>query len=398
MEQENTTGGTLLIAHLADTHLRDTQYVTTRRGLDFFEAARRAVTESCKKADILVIVGDIFDRPRPSPRVIGQLMQIDQILRAAGKAMLAVTGNHDWCEPTWLNTLFPGRRPEHGMLEDDASGIIPIDDSSVTFRGFNFAGIKPFSGAAFRDNLAEITVAAREADVVLYHNLVTGVVPLYAGLPDPLRIDEFPVSKRNKAWLLGDIHIQGYAPLNRPGGGRVLTGYPGSTEMCSSAEPTEKSVPLISLTQEGAEVEDYIPVPIRPFISSEVVDEEDLEALVERVSREADEHPVVIVKFDRSLSQTVNRLHSILDAQRAVIRCHPLPSSAAHAEREKETEGQEEEYGIDHFVSRRFDDDSELKTVALDLLARGDSDADGIMSQFIESRLKDVSVRESDEG
>ena len=399
MANSETSIGSILIAHLADTHLRDSQYVTPRRGDDFFKAAKRAVSAACKKADILVLVGDIFDRSRPSPKVIGQLMHLDRILQSAGKAMLAVTGNHDWSDPTWLSTLFPGRNPNEGgtgvaHLQADASGIIPLDGGVLTFRGFTFGGVKPYGCAAFRHNLAEVTVETREVDVVLYHALVDGVVPFYAG-QDPLRVDELPISKRNKAWLLGDIHIQGYTSRDRPGGGKTLIGYPGSTEMCSASESTDKSVPLIRLSAEAATLDSTIPLTIRPFISAEVTDEAGLESLMLRVVAVADEHPVVIAKFNRDLPQTINRLHSALDAQRSVIRCYPLPGSKTVARRET-IEDQEAPLTMDHFVTKRFKDRPDLETVALDLLHRGDVDASGIVGQLIETKLETMGVRESD--
>jgi DNA repair exonuclease SbcCD nuclease subunit len=394
MAQQKISDGSILIAHLADIHLRDTQYVTPRRGLDFFEAAKQAVSKACKKADLLVIVGDIFDRSRPSPNVIGQLMQIDRMLQEAGKAMLAVTGNHDWSDPTWLGTLFPGRTPKTGRLPDDAVGIIPIDGATVTFRGFTFAGIKPYGCSAFRHNLAEVTVAARDADVVLYHALVDGVVPFYAG-QDPLRVDELPISMNNKAWLLGDIHVQGMVMRDRPGGGKTLVSYPGSTEMCSASEDTRKSVPLIRLSKDAAVGETPIPLTIRPFINAEVTTEEELEVLMRQVSTVAAEDPVVIAKFSRDLPQTINRLHSMLDAQRAVIRCYPLPTVKAAARRAKD-DRPDAPLSMDYFVAKRFEGRPDLEAVALDLLHRGDSDASGIISLLIENRLAATAVRELD--
>ena len=396
MAKTEITSGSILIAHIADTHLRDSQYATTRRGLDFFEATKRAVSAACDKADMLVIVGDIFDQARPGPKVIGQLMQIDQMLRERGKVMLSSTGNHDWCSPTWLSTLFPGRVPENGEIPVDASGIIPIDGAVVRYAGFDFAAVHPYAAATFRSHLAEITVQARNADVVLYHNLVADVVPFYAGLQDPLRVDELPISKNNKAWLLGDIHIQGYITRDRPGGGETLIGYPGSLEMCSTSEPDEKSLPLIRLTKDSAVVEDRIPLRIRPSIDAEVRTEADLEALMKRVTAVADDHPVVSVKFDRSLPQTINRLHSTLDAQRAVVRCFPLPNQERAAKRE--SDGDEvNSLDVEHFVSKRFETRTDLLSVAVDLLHRGETDAAGIVSTMIEQRLANTGLREDAE-
>ena len=189
MAEEENSGDSILIAHLADTHLRDTQYATARRGIDFFEAFKKAVEVACDNADVLVLVGDIFDRARPSPRVINQLMQIHKLIRARKKACLTVTGNHDWCDPTWISTLFD---------EGDGYGIVPIDgQADALYKGWQFAGILPHTVGHFRNHLAEVTTMARDADVVLYHGLVDGVTPFYIHMNDPLHVDEFPISKSN---------------------------------------------------------------------------------------------------------------------------------------------------------------------------------------------------------
>lgn len=392
MANTQTSDGSILIAHIADTHLRDSQYVTTRRGDDFFAATLQAIEHGIQHADILVIVGDIFDKSRPSPKVIGQLMQIDRRLRDAGKAALAVTGNHDWSDPTWLNTLFPSGVPAPDAEIDGASGIIPLDGTSARFRGFRFVGIRPYSVSGFRERLAEVTVQARGADVVLYHGFVDGVVPFYAG-QDPLRVDELPVAKENKAWLLGDIHVQGYVTRDRPGGGQVQIGYPGSTEMCTASEPTEKSVPVIKLTQDEAAIHSRWTLRTRPFITADVVSEADLDALMLRVSAHATEDPVVVVHFDRGLPQTINRLHSTLDAQRSVIRCYPLPTLKTVTARAVDRD-LEAPLSMDHFVTTRLGSRPGLHDVAIDLLHRGDVDAHGILSQFVENRLASLDVRE----
>jgi DNA repair exonuclease SbcCD nuclease subunit len=385
MEQSQAPKGSILIAHFADLHLRDTQYATVRRGIDFYEAALRGFELACAKADILVLGGDIFDQPRPSPRVIGQLMHLDQMLVIRGKKCLAVTGNHDWCNPTWLATLFPGGT-------DREAGIIPLDDEVYEFHGFKFVGVRQRSAEVFRRDMAEIEAQVRKADVVLFHGLVSEIVPFYAGRQDPLTYKEFPVSKNNKAWLLGDIHLQGYGTTDRPGGGKCLMGYPGSLEMYSASEPVNKSMPLIRLSKDEAVLEDNLPLRIRPFITGVVQSEEDLEDLMKQIEPVADQHPVVSVDFDRGLPQTINRLHSMLDAQRAVIRCYPLPTIKVNAAREDD-DG-EEELGMEHFISKRFSDSEDLCRVALDLLVRGDTDANNIISDFIEAQLAATGVRE----
>jgi hypothetical protein len=211
-------------------------------------------------------------------------------------------------------------------------------------------------------------------------------------IANPLGVEECPISKHNKAWLLGDIHAQGFVKLPRPGGGTCLFGYPGSLEMCSASESIEKSLPIIRLTDEGAEVVKCIPLTIRPFIKMEVYNEKDIDTLISKVTPVADAHPVVVVQFDRALPQTIGRLHSILDAQRAVIRCYPLPQAKNVSVR---TVAEGVELGMEHFLALRFSDNVELGSIAQDLLKRGENSADTIITEMIENWEKTTAVRES---
>lgn len=376
---------------MADTHLRDAQYASRSRGRDFASAFLAAAEAAAQAADMAVLVGDIFDKARPSPGVIATLMQAHSIFARSGKPCLAVTGNHDWSSPTWIDTLFSGNL-EGADIPAGKGGIYPIDGKSVSCLGYRFAGLPPLDGEQFRANLADMTVRARGADVVLYHGLVCGIVPIRVSASDPFHVRELPVDQANLAWLLGDIHIQGYTHLPRPGGGETLVGYPGSTEMCSSSEPPHKSVPIVRLTEGGAEAVDKLPIATRPFIEASVCDEGALDALVEKAKALADQHPLVLVKFARSLPQTIGRLHAVLDPQRAIVRCYPLPADR-ETRRLDESGLPSDDLGIDHFVAARFPDGSKLQAAALALLARPES-ADEIVSDFIDDALAAEAVRE----
>lgn len=374
---------------MADIHLRDTQYATTRRGLQFYKAFKEAVKKVIDKVDVLAVVGDIFDRSRPSPKVIRQLMEIDALLRAHGKPMIASTGNHDWCNPTWLSTLFPM------AYEEDVtgkSGIIPLDEASTVFHGIKFTAVHPYAASAFRSKISEIEDQVKDADVVLYHNLVDGVVPFFAG-KKALHVDEFPLSRAHKAWLLGDIHVQGYKELDRPNGGKTLVGYPGSLEMCSSAESTDKSVPIIKISKSKAEVQTKIDTEIQPYFSAKIRSEEDLDDFCGALEKQAKSHPVVVVDFSRSVPQTISRIHSLVDAQRAVVRCYPLPSEKIVKQREKTGEG-EPELDLQYFITKPFDDRPDLAEVATKLLVQGKEGAEAIITELTDTRLAEASVRE----
>jgi DNA repair exonuclease SbcCD nuclease subunit len=313
------------------------------------------------------------------------MTRLDVELQKLGLPCFTITGNHDYSNPTWLETLFPGRTH---------SGIIPVDGKRVDFHGVKIAGVPPYKATAYREKLAEIERLVDGADVILYHGPVDGVLDIPMMHANPLHIGEIAVDKATKAVLLGDIHVQGYHFRSSPTQGRtVLVGYPGSTEMCSKSESVEKSMPLIRVTEQAAEVERTIPLQTRRHISRTIRTTADLDWLVAELKALADENPVVLVEFDRSVTDTVSRIHAVLDAQRCVIRCYPLPPDKTATTRVV-SDDPEEQLGIDHFVCRRFENRPDLATFAMTLLACGDTDANNVVSNFVEERLEAADLRE----
>lgn len=377
---------------MGDIHLRDTQYATSQRSGDFASAFGRAITAAkAAGADCICCCGDNFDVSRPSAKAISQMMLADAHLRDLKLPMFTITGNHDYSSPTWLRTLFPGRG-------SNDFGIIPTDGQTFDFRGIKIVGIPPYTAKTFREKQAEIEILTRDADVVLYHGFVTGIVETFVGDKHPLDVADLPVSQNTKALLLGDIHIQGYVTRDRPGGGQTLIGYPGSLEMCSKSEPTEKSIPMIRVSKVAATIDNNVPLTIRPHFARVVRTPEDLDKLIAEVTPVADQYPVVLVEFDRSLPHTVTRLHGVLDPQRCVIRCYALPTENFHATRTEHGPADEQQLGMEHFVTKRFDGDAEVELldVALALLVRGDKDANNIVSDFVQKRMDSMAIREEE--
>ena len=383
----NTPKSEILIGHVADTHLRDTQYGTPKRGEDFFQGFKNAIKAGLKEVDMYVLVGDIFDKSRPSSTVVKQIMEIDAMLVKNQMKMLAVTGNHDWCKQPWVDTLFGGRT-------SDSYGIIPIDDKTMTVFGFVFTGVVTHNASSFREALPEIEKQAKGADVVLFHGFVDGIVPMYAGSKNPLHVDELPIAQTNEAWLLGDIHVQGYVDRPRPDTKNVLIGYPGSTEMCSSGEATQKSLPCIKVSKDAAQSAKFINYQTRKFISETIKTPAELDALIATIEKCVDEEPVVRIDYDRSLPNVVMRIHAVLDPQKCVIRCYPLPMDKEAYDGEGSREVDENQLTMEDFIRKKFDGNPRLTDVALDLLYRGAEDAHNIINDFIDAWEKDTSIRE----
>ena len=367
-----------------DTHFRDTQYARSSRGLDYFEAKLRLI-EKASDASITVLLdtGDFFNSSRPSAAVIQQATKLDRLLKKKGIAMLTVTGNHDWSTPTWLDVLFPDADPGE-------FGIIPMDDRRVVIDGFAYQGVRPYSPSGYRANEAAIKKMCAGADVVLMHATVNGIVECGVDPERMLDLTELPYAKGVKLIALGDLHYFGF--ISHRG---CLVGYPGSSEMNSSAEPTSKFLPRVQVNDTEAVIIEAIPLRIRPFFSATIRTEEDADALLESLKPAADQHPVVVAKFSRDIPSVITRTYALLDAQRAVIRFEPLPSKEeTSADRVKASEI--EAHGIEYFLHARFggEDKKEELALSLALLARGEEDAANILATFVDKRKQELAVRE----
>lgn len=385
METSQTTGrAPVRIGVSGDAHFRDTQYARASRGRDYFEAKCRLVVLAAELGlKTLLDTGDFFNSSRPSAGVIQQAMKLDSLLRKHGIAMLTVTGNHDWSSPTWLEVLFPD-------ADHRVGGIIPMDDKRVTVDGYVYQGVRPYSVSAFRDRRDEVVKMCEGADVVLMHSTVNGVVECGVNPDRMLDLSELPYVKGLKMIALGDLHYFGF--INHRG---TLVGYPGSTEMNSSAEPVNKVLPVVSLSDSEAVLDAAHPLSIRPFFAGTIRTEQDSEDLLERLKPVAAQHPVVVCKFSREITSVITRTYALLDPQRAIIRFEPLPNREENeAERAKAEDIQA--HGIEYFLRARFGtpEHKEELELSLDLLARGETDAANILAAFVEKRKLDLAVRE----
>lgn len=357
---------------MADTHLMISQYGSRERGEDFFKAALDAVRACAFKVDVICHCGDILNCPRPPAKVLKQLIELDRELRELGIPMLAVTGNHDWSTPTWNEVV--GNAPESDTIPDDASGIIPIDNKTVKFRGVTFCGLQQMTPRKFVDNLESIQARIAGADVVLFHGTVQGVVPMFVPGTHQIVPDMFGAAK---VVLLGDLHKEGYVRTSSGG----LIGYCGSSEMSDASEDKQKFVPVIDLG--SAVVVNRLPIATREFIFETIESEADVDKCVNAIR--AASRPVVVLKYERSLQKSMAKIWSTVGPD-VLLRAYPLPKDKETAKAIKLAEGDTRDFRF--FVAQRFLSRPDLAHVADELAVNGKDDGFNIISKFIEDRTK----------
>ena len=78
---------------MSDLHLGHKEYGSADRENDFYEQLIKCVKElNAQKSDIVIIAGDIFNKPNPSPEAIHKYLDIIGELKA--DVIIAIKGNH----------------------------------------------------------------------------------------------------------------------------------------------------------------------------------------------------------------------------------------------------------------------------------------------------------------
>lgn len=258
----------IYVAHIADSHLRYSQYGLTERGYDFFRSLGLGLSnisnwrsKSGEAVELVLHGGDLADSRKLYARQSQQLDQLHTQLKSLGLPMLTIPGNHDASEDqedNWLSKYTEGSSGEQlppGIVEISRRRIVTLSN------GVTICGVGNPTYRWLRNNMGELP----DADIYLWH----GAVQEFCGFPTAaaVSIEEL---KKAKAWLLGDIHVASYMKRNDD----TLVGYPGSTEMCNSGEPLDKSATILAVSAEGVKIVDRVRIPTRKFFTGVIKDAE----------------------------------------------------------------------------------------------------------------------------
>lgn len=222
----------MIIGFIADSHLRDMQYGSRKRGAvvasQFLAAVKILLQQGAK---IILHGGDLFDTPRPSARQISVLANdCETLLRQFNAKMFVISGNHDYSNPPWIKAL------NSSFIQSADNEIVQIEGAAIL--GVPYGDIKEqlekinnFAGTNFGNN----------KKIVLMH----AAIETLGGFPgNSIRPDDLPAAQLD-AILLGDIHTPQFQII----GQKCLIGYPGSTSLCSISEPEQKFAVIIDIAQ-----------------------------------------------------------------------------------------------------------------------------------------------------
>jgi DNA repair exonuclease SbcCD nuclease subunit len=113
------------IAVISDLHLGKRQYGIIARELDFYKQLDRVVNKiNDLKCDLVIIAGDIFDTPNPSPQSISEYNK--SINKLECDNIVAIKGNHTMI-------LRDSHYPADNLVAENNSDYYLLEDEGVSF-------------------------------------------------------------------------------------------------------------------------------------------------------------------------------------------------------------------------------------------------------------------------
>jgi DNA repair exonuclease SbcCD nuclease subunit len=259
----------VLICALGDAHLGRSYYPVTaadgsglnQRERDFELSFERAVDLAlAQQPDLVALLGDVFDHPRPSYRSFRVVQRALARIREHGVSAVVITGNHD-------TPRLPGTGSPYGPLAD----AFPEHRFAyrLAYEAFSFPGLvvhcvpQMLTVEQTKEALGQVAAArgGDRVDLLLTHPRLPQVEPRYADVNE-IEVDAGEL--RADLALLGHYHVHT----------KVAKGvwYAGSTDTFSFADDPEVPKGVVTLDTDTGECRHLPLLEQRPLVTLETVE------------------------------------------------------------------------------------------------------------------------------
>lgn len=249
------------IIHAADLHLS----LSHKRRLgvegDAVHSLKQLVQIAiARKADVVILAGDIFDSSFPTCDAVSSFMDGMQQLHEAGIPVAFITGNHD-PNPWPIVYKLPNVFALHGRS-------VPLSIGAARIYGINF-----LPSTMFLESLLSVP---DDANIVVCHCMVEEFT---GGLfSSDCSVGDLPLAKIDgksafRYYALGDLHknmVLVYPPR------KLIVAYPGSTFCTAIDEEVDKSVIQVNVSDGGEITTEKIPLVTRRIYRLDLQTEEQL--------------------------------------------------------------------------------------------------------------------------
>jgi hypothetical protein len=268
------------VVALGDAHLGRQYYSRTtpdganQRERDFEESFEAAVDLALSlEPDVMLWLGDVFDHPRPGYRAYRVAQRAMGKIRAHGKPLVAISGNHD-------TPRLPGTGSPYAPLADTFPEFHLAYDG--TYQAFDLPGVRIHAVPQMLtvdESLAGLDEAAanRSGDrvnLLVTHPRVPQVEPRSRDINE---IEVDAEALRSDLVLLGHYHVHTKV--------RDTVWYAGSTDTFSFADDPDRPKGVVSLDTDSGVCRHHALPGGRPLVTPEPVpaaglSPEELEAAV----------------------------------------------------------------------------------------------------------------------
>lgn len=325
------------IGVISDLHLGHRQYGMRERELDFYNQLDRVIDKvNNLKCDLLIIAGDIFDNPNPSPESISRY---NRSIKNLNCKVVAIKGNHTMIlrkDHFPADNLVAEANDNYYLLEDEGISFIdsPINklpssaEAGLLLKDMNNPSVH-IDGITYRgenhiDEFVEVQkkLAAdidepSDFNILVVHEAVTE----YCGFTGAnLSINNINYDPYNVI-ICGHIHNRTDQVVDKD----TVFIQPGSIERLNSAEAFDESKNgkgIYLIDTNTSNIEFYPVESIRPFLTGTVdlYTNEDIENYFNELQDKIDNYevePVVNYKYNipDELFDSIglyNNLHNIL--------------------------------------------------------------------------------------
>lgn len=283
-----------------DFHLERAQYGLPIRHQDNQQCVGAILRDACvtPKCMGVILTGDTFHRKSLLPKYQIQLQNIAHRLRKAGKAFLAIDGNHDGSDASWLDTVNP---------EINADGrVMKLGEIAAAFFSFR-------PRERLYDKIKQLPENTR---CLFLHGRLLELMAWAAHVPEPeydFSSEELrEVGLKNCTVFMGNLHT--YSDFYDPVGDNWFV-YSGSTEMTEISEgnivsdrfggrydPVKKYLRFYPGREHGKNWE-TVDLPNRPYLRRVISLEEDAQLAVQSVDEWVEKHPrgILALHYPESL-------------------------------------------------------------------------------------------------
>jgi hypothetical protein len=311
-----------------DMHFERVQYGIAARFEDNQQCIDAVVKATCRDPACrgLILTGDNFNKKTLLPRHQILFNDIHSRIRAAGKEMWAIDGNHDGSDASWLDTIDPRINGNNRILQ---LGSKPAAFFSFQERAHLYERLKKIAGAiqvlVLHGRLLELLTWARAQKE-----------PDYDFSAQELR----DLGMRHCTVFMGDLHT--YSDFYDPAGDNWFI-YAGSTEMTEISEGNVISQRFgnrydtvkkyIRFFPDRPHGENWVTVdlPNRPFLRRVIASSEDANLAIASLDRWVSEHPkgILAIHYPFSLRDALQPCLARWKASLLALSDVPLSASMA---------------------------------------------------------------------